>query len=306
MAEKKLKRIAVIDLGTNTFNLLIAEVNQSKLEYIHSEKVAVLLGMGGINEGIISQDAMARAKCVLTKFKARCEEKNVQSISAIGTSALREAGNASELVEFAQDSLNILISVVSGLDEAKLIYHGVHLCHPMHYPTLIMDIGGGSTEFIYADSTGFLKAISKDIGVSRIYQMLDKPQEYTIDHINFIIDYLNKRKCDFFQAPKTSILVGSSGSFETIFEMVNKMNFPETGDSFELPKAQVMKELDWLISSSLEERMKNEWISAIRKRMMPIAALKMKWIIEQMNIKRIYVSPYSLKEGAFMMQMKEE
>jgi exopolyphosphatase/guanosine-5'-triphosphate,3'-diphosphate pyrophosphatase len=300
MVEKELMRVAVIDLGTNTFNLLIAEVNQSKLEYIHSEKLAVLLGMGGINEGHIADDAMERAKCALTQFKLKCIEKNVHSIKGIGTSALREAKNAHVLIDFARDSLQIPISIISGLDEALLIYNGVRWCHPIHYSTLIMDIGGGSTEFIHADSTGFLKAVSKNIGVSRIYQLLGKPDEYSQNHIEFITDYLNQQKCDFFESAKSTILVGSSGSFETIFEMTNKMEFPETGDSFELPIESFVEQLDWLISSTLEQRMNNEWIASIRKKMMPIAALKMKWIIEQMDIQQIYVSPYSLKEGVFM------
>ena len=298
MAEKELDRIAVIDLGTNTFNLLIGEVNQSRLNYIHSEKVAVLLGMGGINQDKIADDAMQRAKTTLKQFKLKCSEKNVGSITAIGTSALRGASNANELIQFASEELNITVSIVSGVDEAKLIYRGVQWCHPIHNSTLIMDIGGGSTEFIHADKAGLIDAVSKDIGVSRIYQLLDKPEEYTEAHLQFISNFLNENKCQFFETIKASVLVGSSGSFETIFEMVNKMNFPETGDSFELPLNQVKKELEWLITSTLVERMANPWIDSIRKKMMPIAALKMKWIIEELDIKQVYVSPYSLKEGA--------
>lgn len=305
MVEKELRRIAVIDLGTNTFNLLIAEIGQSKIEYIHSEKVAVLLGMGGINQGCIANDAMERAKLTLLQFKLKCEEFSVQSIEGIGTSALREAENAGVLVDYALHSLHIPISIISGEDEAKLIYNGVRYCHLINDETLIMDIGGGSTEFIHANSSGLIDAVSLDIGVSRIYQLLNKPEEYTKADIEFVNTYLNKQQTIFFATANVSVLVGSSGSFETIFEMVNKMDFPATGDSFELPLELVIKELNWLISSTLEERMNNQWIVSIRKKMMPIAALKMKWIIEKMNIKQIFVSPYSLKEGVFMSNLDE-
>ena len=128
---------------------------------------------------------------------------------------------------------------------------------------------------------------------------------YTKADIEFVNAYLNKQQTIFFTTANVSILVGSSGSFETIFEMVNKMDFPATGDSFELPLELVIKELNWLISSTLEERMNNQWIVSIRKKMMPIAALKMKWIIEKMNIKQVFVSPYSLKEGVFMSNLDE-
>lgn len=299
MAEKELMRKAVIDLGTNTFNLLIAEIHGGKLNYIHSEKIPVLLGMGGINEGFIAEDAMDRAKLALHQFKLKCNEKSVELIQGIGTSALRGAKNAKDLINYAKFELDIPISVVSGQEEAKFIYNGVKLCHPIHDSTLIMDIGGGSTEFIHADATGMLKAESLDIGVSRIYQLLDQPLEYSALHIQQINDYLEAKKGDFFDSLDAHILVGSSGSFETIFEMIHKNNFPSTGESFELHIDQVNKQLDWLITSTLEERMNNEWIISIRKKMMPIAALKMKWIIQMMNIERIYVSPYSLKEGVF-------
>ena len=305
MVEKELRRIAVIDLGTNTFNLLIAEIGQSKIEYIHSEKVAVLLGMGGINQGCIANDAMERAKLTLLQFKLKCEEFSVQSIEGIGTSALREAENAGVLVDYALHSLHIPISIISGEDEAKLVYNGVRYCHLINDETLIMDIGGGSTEFIHANSSGLIDAVSLDIGVSRIYQLLNKPEEYTKADIEIVNTYLNKQQTIFFATANVSVLVGSSGSFETIFEMVNKMDFPATGDSFELPLELVIKELNWLISSTLEERMNNQWIVSIRKKMMPIAALKMKWIIEKMNIKQIFVSPYSLKEGVFMSNLDE-
>ena len=305
MVEKELMRIAVIDLGTNTFNLLIAEIGQSKLEYVYSEKVAVLLGMGGINQGCIADDAMERAKLTLLQFKLKCEELSVQSIEGIGTSALREAKNASVLVDYALHSLRIPISIISGDDEAKLIYNGVRYCHHIRDETLIMDIGGGSTEFIHSNGKGLVDAVSLDIGVSRIYQLLNKPEEYSNDDIAFINDYLNSKETDFFASAKVSVLVGSSGSFETIFEMVNKMDFPAAGDSFELPLDLVMKELNWLISSTLEDRMNNHWIVSIRKKMMPIAALKMKWIIDKMNIKQVFVSPYSLKEGVFMSNLDE-
>ncbi len=305
MVEKELRRIAVIDLGTNTFNLLIAEIGLSRLEYIYSEKVAVLLGMGGINDGFIADDAMERAKLTLLQFKLKCEELSVQSIEGIGTSALREARNSTVLVEYALHSLRIPISIISGVDEAKLIYNGVRYCHLITDATLIMDIGGGSTELIQADQSGLINAVSLDIGVSRIYQLLNKPEEYSLDDIKFINAYLNKQESSFFSSANVSVLVGSSGSFETIFEMVNKMEFPATGNSFELPLDLVMKELNWLISSTLEERMNNEWIDSIRKKMMPIAALKIKWIIEKMDIKQVFVSPYSLKEGVFMSNLDE-
>jgi exopolyphosphatase / guanosine-5'-triphosphate,3'-diphosphate pyrophosphatase len=86
-------RIAVIDLGTNTFNLLVADVHTNHFDSIHNSKEGVALGMGGINEGTISVEAMERAFHAFAKFKKICDDLEVQKIVGVGTSAVRDADN---------------------------------------------------------------------------------------------------------------------------------------------------------------------------------------------------------------------
>ena len=183
MAEKNVVREAVIDLGTNTFNLLIAQIDNGQLIRIYSDKLPVLLGMGGINKGVITDSAMLRAKNALILFHESCKKYKVVGINGIGTSALRAASNSSELIDFARIELGIPIEVISGNREAELIYHGVRLSNAISNPCVIMDIGGGSTEFIGASSTGINWTKSFDIGVSRIFQQLGKPEEFKSEHI---------------------------------------------------------------------------------------------------------------------------
>jgi exopolyphosphatase / guanosine-5'-triphosphate,3'-diphosphate pyrophosphatase len=290
-------RKAVIDLGTNTFNLLIAEVEDGQLNLIHSDKAAVLLGMGGINRGIIAEDAMERAKDALKLFKAKCEYHNVKSVKAIGTSALRASSNSKELVDYAENILKIQIEIVTGLQEADFIYRGVKWGYNFMEPTIVMDIGGGSTEFIFADITGVKEVTSLNIGVSRIYQTLNQPDEFTDDSIKKIVQFLDDGKCDFFSKVDSKILMGSSGSFETIYEMIYKKSFPENEGAIEIPLDEVRSTLEWIITSSLQERIDNDWIVLIRKKMLPIAAVKILWVINHFKIERLIISPFSLKEG---------
>lgn len=290
-------RKAVIDLGTNTFNLLIAEVSGGQLKLIHSDKAAVLLGMGGINQGIIAEDAMERAKDALKLFKAKCEYHNVKMIKAIGTSALRASSNSKELVAYAENTLDIQIEIIAGLQEAEYIYRGVKWGYDFSEPTIVMDIGGGSTEFIFAGPEGIREVTSLDIGVSRIYQTLNQPDEFTDDSIKTIVQFLDDGKSDFFKKVDSSILMGSSGSFETIYEMIYKKPFPENDGAIEIPLDEVKSTLEWIVTSSLQERINNDWIVLIRKKMLPIAAVKILWVINHFKIKRIIISPFSLKEG---------
>ncbi|MCH2228803.1 MAG: hypothetical protein MK105_00565 [Crocinitomicaceae bacterium] len=290
-------RKAVIDLGTNTFNLLIAEVNNGQLNVIYSDKEAVLLGMGGINKGLIAPDALARAKETLRTFKNKCDNHNVKIIFAIGTSALRDSSNSGDLLYFTKAELGFEISIISGYKEADFIYKGVKWGYDFKKPSIVMDIGGGSTEFIAADENGLQEKTSLDIGVSRIFQALNRPEEFSNDGIKRIVQFLEDEKNSFFSNVSASILVGSSGSFETIYEMIYQRSFPEGAEAIELPFDEVIKILEWIITSSLKDRLDNDWIAKIRKRMLPIAAVKMLWVINHFGIKTIYVSSFSLKEG---------
>ena len=290
---------AVIDLGTNTFNLLIAEVSGGKLHVVHGDKLPVLLGMGGINQGIIAEQAMHRAKDALMRFKATCVEHGVEQISGIGTSALRAAKNSNELIDFAQRELNITIEIISGKREAELIYKGVRMAHSFDSVGVIMDIGGGSTEFVVADNNGMHWSDSFDIGVSRIYQQLQQPTEFTEAHVQAIKAFMEDRCGAELRAHRSPVLIGSSGSFETVYEMIYKKRFEKIGESIPIDFDRMVQVLNDVIFSTLEERLHNEWITPIRKKMMPVAAVSTLWAVEQLGVKEVWVSPYSLKEGVF-------
>jgi exopolyphosphatase/guanosine-5'-triphosphate,3'-diphosphate pyrophosphatase len=288
-------RRAVIDLGTNTFNLLIADTLTR--EVLFQIKEGVALGMGGINEGRISEAAMVRAFDTLYRFKALCHTWQVQEIQAIGTSALRDATNAQELLYKVQNELHFTIEIITGQREAELIYKGVRLTHDFENPALIMDIGGGSTEFIAADHKGPFVAHSFDIGVSRLYQHFALQDPYSPTDIAMVEAYLEQRCGAFFQQELPSILIGSSGSFETFYELMEESIFDSKSHAIEVDSNRFAHMLEQIIASSQAERYQNQHIIAIRKKMAPLAAIKTRWVLQKAQINQILISPYSLKEG---------
>ena len=267
---------AVIDLGTNTFNLMIGEVIENQFTMIYTEKKSVLLGMNGINEGVISDEAMGRAKNCLIKFKKKCSEKKITVIEGLGTSALRSSKNSHVLIDFAKKQLLIDIVIISGEQEAELIHSGVSWIHDFQEKSVIMDIGGGSTEFIYGFQNKIIRKTSLNIGVLRIYQSLGKPDSFSRSQMTEVETFLRGKRNDFFNELTVPVLIGSSGSFETIYKLINSQKFPNENRLLELPLIEVQEILEWLMYSSLEERMNNKWISNMRKPMMPITALQMK------------------------------
>lgn len=290
----------MIDLGTNTFNLLIGEVVDGKLHRYRSEKEAVLLGMNGINRGIIAEEAWLRAMQTLIRFKSYCVEEEVTDIIGFGTSALRDAKNGDLFISEVKEQTGIIIEIITGQREAQLIYQGVKILHDFNHTGMIMDIGGGSTEFIFANDDGVHNAKSFDIGVSRLYQELGKNNNFTSRNYQFISDYLEARTGDFFKSEETDLLIGASGSFETFYEMIFQKRFAAKDKTVKLPVDLLMEKIDWVLNSRYEDRINNEWIIPMRKKMLPIAAFKIKWVIEKLNIKNVLLSPYSLKEGAFL------
>lgn len=290
-------RAAVIDLGTNTFNLLVADVTADGFDLVHNSKEGVALGMGGINEGRISPEAMERAFNAFENFRKICDQLQVESITGIGTSAVRDAQNKEEFLEEIKKRFGIDVEIVDGLEEAKLIYQGVSWSYEFDETSLIMDIGGGSTEFIRIEKGKELEFLSANIGVSRAVQLFSLQNPLSEENQEELIRWFEENSTELEQFDSCEVLVGASGSFETFYEMVHEEAFPQDLTTIRIPRNELMETLDWIIGSTTEQRENHPFIIPIRRRMAPVAALKTKWVIEKFGIKEVVISPCSLKEG---------
>lgn len=293
-------RTAIIDLGTNTFNILIADVDSNNFKIIHTEKEGVALGKGGIHKNIISDDAFERGIETLRRFNCVCIQYNVDRINAFGTSALRDASNTVDFVSKVHKELGIRINIISGEKEAELIYKGVKLSYSFDNPAVIMDIGGGSTEFIFANKEGVKEMVSLDIGISRIYEKFKISNPANPCEVKEVENWLEKTSDNYFYNKTQEILIGASGTFETFYELIFNDSFPKVKKCIELPIYLLSDELDKIIYSTDQQRNLNEYLIPIRKKLAPIAAIKTRWVLNKLNIKQVFVSPYSLKEGAML------
>jgi len=293
-------RKAVIDLGTNTFNLLIADVQEGRFDKILSTKIGVALGMGGILQNVISEDAFIRGIQAMREFKGICEDHEVIQITAIGTSALRDATNAVAFRREVKDKFGIEIQIVDGEKEAQLIYEGVKLTYDFQQPAMIMDIGGGSTEFIFADAEGIQFLTSLNIGVSRMYQEIQTSDPLHSAEIAQIENWLESKANGFFDEKNADIIIGASGTFETFYDLIHDTDFISGFETITLSRDELNDCLEQIIKSTQEEREQNHRIIPIRKKMAPVAAVKTRWVLNKLDVKEIVISPFSLKEGALM------
>ena len=154
MVEEQPMRVAAIDCGTNSIRLLIADIDGNNFREIVRDMEIVRLGQGVDETGQFHPDAIARTLAAVDKFAAEIAKRGVEKIRFCATSATRDATNRHLFVDGVRDRLGIELEVISGDEEAALSFAGaIKDLDPSKGPFLVVDIGGGSTEFVFGTST---------------------------------------------------------------------------------------------------------------------------------------------------------
>ena len=163
-------RVAILDIGTNTVLLLVAESDGGSLRIIRDDHDIARLGEGVDRNRNISEEAYQRFLSVLRKHLGTIQSLNVDRVAAVATSAMRDAENRDEIIQKTKDDTDTLIELLSGEDESRWTYSGAVLGMKFESssPIAVVDIGGGSTEISTGDGRNFEQGISIDIGAVRI------------------------------------------------------------------------------------------------------------------------------------------
>ncbi len=157
-------RVAALDFGTNTFLCLIAEAERGKiLSVLSDQQEIVRLGQGLSSTKRIHPDALVRAQAALGSFSKIIKEFKVDRVLAVATAAARDAENAGEFKSLC-DELQIPVQIISGDLEAKLTFQGALFGQENHLQSVVIDVGGGSTEYIYGNQQGLEWATSLKFG----------------------------------------------------------------------------------------------------------------------------------------------
>ena len=160
-------RVAAIDCGTNSIRLLIADVTGDGLTDVARRMEIVRLGEGVDRTGRLSESALARTRKALLDYAAQIAELGIGPVRMCATSASRDASNAADFRDMVRGVLGVEPEVITGEEEARLSFTGAVAGLRAEPPYLIVDIGGGSTEFV-TGSAGVDQAISMDIGCVRM------------------------------------------------------------------------------------------------------------------------------------------
>lgn len=298
-------KIAVIDCGSNTFNLLIAEANQEGWKPVFQNKLPVKLGSGGYQSKEIKPDRFIRGLDALVAHAINLRNFACERVFAYATSAIRDASNGLEFLKKAEEITGVKIDIIDGEKEAELIYQGIlQTIEPTEKSFLVMDIGGGSTEFIIANKDGIQWKQSFKLGVSRLFDWFKPNDPMTRDEIKAVERKLHEDLIPLMDALKqfpTDTLVGSSGSFDTLLELYfhgRGISTAEVKLSNEILISAFPHIYDWIVRSTYHQRLVHPVIPSIRAEYMPLAVILMNYVLKAGSFKKLIHSGYSLKEGA--------
>lgn len=299
----KHSNVAIIDMGTNTFHLLIAEMS-ARPRILVREREAVKVGKGGIHQRVITEHGFARAIDTLKKFKTTIDQYEVSKTLAFGTSAIRNASNGKDLIESIRTHTGIDARIIDGDEEADLIYRGVRSALDLGAEhSLILDIGGGSCEFIFGNNHGVQWKKSFDIGGQRLLEQFQRHDPIHPDEVAELENFLKNELSSLTEPLKKfnpTTLVGVSGTFDTLSEMFcHRNNLPYYPEDSETPFdirafSSIYKDL---LTNDRAGRMALAGMIDMRVDMIVVACVLVNLILSINTFNNIRVSSYSLKEG---------
>ena len=304
-----MRRIAAVDMGTNSFHLIIVEVNEGS-DFIMLDRQREVIRLGshkGEDLSVISDGEMEKAIDILSNFKSLADYYDAE-FHAVATSAVREAQNKNEFLEKVFGKVGIHISVIDGKREAELIFLGVQKALPVHdKKVLCIDIGGGSTEFLLAENGRIIFAESIKIGAVRLTKMFFPDYRLKSRAVKDCKFYIKKaladnKNLDYSQT--YNIVVGSSGTINAAATLVNsringKKSRPYNGYTFSYVDFRSILS-DVLDAKTPPERTKIQGMEIKRADIIPAGLLILRRAMKNFNIKEITLSEYALREGIIL------
>lgn len=301
------KHITVIDCGTNTFTLSLFEIKKSgKFKRINKLRHFVELAEEGILA--IGPKAFERGLEAFRAFQLFLKDYPDSPVFAMGTAALRRASNGAEFVKAAKAVSGIEISIIDGDREAWLIYKGVEKASPLSsQASLIVDIGGGSVEFIIANNKQLFWAKSYPIGNSVLFKKFHHSDPIADSEIQALEEFLEHELQDLFEVLKQhSIehLIGASGSFDVLDSLVGLKIKEEYFGYIEMEDFDKLHQ--WLIKTTLEERLALQKLPPTRAKLIVMSVSLIYFIQKKLQIPRLTASDYALREGVVAEMLEKE
>jgi exopolyphosphatase/guanosine-5'-triphosphate,3'-diphosphate pyrophosphatase len=292
--------VASIDIGTNTILLLIAEVEGRKIYPLFEMETVARLGEDVQKNNILLKEAMDRSLQTLAQYLKRCQEFEVQKIFAAGTSALREAKNAEDFLKLVKEKLNLSIDIISGEEEAQLSFLAVaEDLQEKEKPILVVDIGGGSTEFILGKGDQIKQWISLPIGSVRFTEQFLRSDPIREEEWKRMEKKIQEHLVNIPHSKEPSSMVAVGGTATTLASVEQGLGdfIVEKIHHFILKREALKKQLLLYRSKTIEERKKIPGLPIARADVILAGAAILYMAMEELHCPSALISCHGVRYG---------
>lgn len=303
-------KIGAIDIGTNSMRLLIADyINGSLLnreKYVNTTRI----GQGVDKQGYIVDEAISRNVNALKEFLDICNKKGCEHVFAMGTSALRDSKNTDEFIRIVKDKTGIDLEIISGLEESNLGFLGVLEGLEEDNKIFVIDIGGGSTEFIIGDKDGIEFAKSENIGALRMTEKFLKDEQINnieFDNMKNFIKEEIKTTLSIIKQKNVKKLVGIGGTITSLSAINQKLEIysMQKIHNSKLSQKEVEKILQNLINMTLSDKKQLKGLQPKRADIITAGVEILNIIMKELRINEIIVSEYDNLEGLICQKLRK-
>ncbi|HEX4125540.1 MAG TPA: Ppx/GppA phosphatase family protein [Tepidisphaeraceae bacterium] len=295
-------RIAAIDVGSNSLHMVIAQADSDgSITTLWRMKEMVGLGRMSFPSRRLSREAIDRAVATLSRFVQSARQRGCEKILAVATSAVREATNGGDFLLRCRREVGSPVRVISARDEAKFIYYGVrHAIDLGDQPRLIIDVGGGSVEFIVGDASRPLMLESRKLGAARMtakYVHSDPISSADLKSLTNAYDReLTPLSAQILSYKPVSV-IGTSGTLENLAAMCASIGKNGNGAEGIIERGPLSKLVTRLIESRAKDRAGLEGLDDQRKDQIVAGALLVHELMRRLDVDRIKVCRSALREG---------
>jgi exopolyphosphatase / guanosine-5'-triphosphate,3'-diphosphate pyrophosphatase len=299
--------LAALDMGTNSFHLVVARLRGSSYEVVTREKETIRLGHGGGDMKELAPDAMDRGIRALRRMKQLADSHGAP-VRAVATSAVREAENNDVFLERAEREAGVEVEIISGLEEARLIHLGVLQAVPVFDRRLILvDIGGGSTEVLVGQHGATLAARSFKLGAVRLTDRFFPGGVVTAKRVSACRSYVRSILAGFEREVHEhgfEVAIASSGTAETVAHLVHARRgspAPRTFNCFEFSRGELDDVVAALVAKRTPtSRLTVKGLEAARADIIVAGALVLQCVAEAFGIEVYTFSEGALREGVLL------
>ena len=299
-------RMAAIDVGSNSLHMIIAQQDaDGSVTTLWRIKEMVGLGRMSFPSKRLSAAAMDAALASLRRFKEAAQRRQCEKIAAVATSAVREAENGGDFVERIRRELQLNVRVISAREEARLIYLGVrHEAELRNQPHLMVDIGGGSVEFIVGDKQRALLLESRKLGAARMTARYVDSDPISPENIKALLRHYDRELtpvCESIAALRPVGAIGTSGTLQSIATLCQQYDHKTNGDGARFIRRDSLKKLQSrLVESTSKQRAQLEGLDDQRKDQIIAGVMLTHQIFVKLDLQQMQICGSALREGILL------